>query len=217
MDEQPNRCRLVLLANTQKVRAENIDAALRGGDVASVILYHDDADCLEHAEFCEKAVPFIQSAGAATIIADQTQIFGRSGADGILAATTKPQLSDHIARFSPQNIVGCGNIKSRHQALEIGELKPDFLFFGKLGGDIRPEPHKKNLELAHWWSELVNISAIVVGGNELKSALICAETGAEFLALEDAVFSHPEGPKSAVEVVNQMLDQHAPIFVEEDE
>ena len=217
MDELPNRCRLVLLANTQKVRIGNLEAALSGGDVASVILYHDDVDRLEHAEFCEQAVPCIQSAGAAAIIADQTQIFGRSGADGILATTTKPQLSDHIARFSPQNIVGCGNIKSRHQALEIGELKPDFLFFGKLGGDIRPEPHKKNLELAEWWSELVNISAIVMGGNELKSAIICAETGAEFLGLEDAVFRHPEGPKSAVAIVNQMLDEHAPIFVEEDE
>jgi len=94
-----------------------------------------------------------------------------------------------LARFSPQNIVGCGNIKARHNALEIGELKPDFVFFGKLAGDIKAEAHPKNIALAEWWAELVEIPGIVMGGSDLDSIIDVALSGIDFVALERAIFA----------------------------
>lgn len=217
MNEIPNRCRLVLVANMAVVSEEAIGNALAGGDVASLILYAGDDTQADIDGYCKTLVSLAHGHDLAVLIADDTQVFGRSGADGMLAEREKPQLADLIARFSPQNIVGCGNIKSRHQALQAGELKPDFLFFGKLGGDIRPEPHRKNLGLAEWWSELVQIPAIVMGGNEQASIVECANTGAEFAALEQAVFLHPDGPGEAVRQANALLDEHAPEFDDEDE
>lgn len=210
MVEELNRCRLVLTVDTDNVSIEALDEALDGGDIASVILFAQDNDSVQFENYCKQAVPKIQSRDIAAIVADSTQAFGRSGADGILAWGEKPQLEDLIARFSPHNIVGCGNVKNRHGALLIGELKPDFLFFGKLGGDIRPEPHHKNLSLAEWWTELVQISAVVMAGSDMDSIIECAQTGCEFVALNRAVFEYPDGPASAVLRANALLDEHAP-------
>lgn len=214
MSTDPNRCRLALTVNTAHVTAERIEEALSGGDVASIILYSDDVDSHAFETCCKACVPLIQNHDVAAIVADSTQSFGRSGADGILAVREKPQLADLLARFSPQNIVGCGNIKNRHGALQVGELKPDFVFFGKLGGDIRPEPHHKNVALAEWWSELVQISSVVMAGSDLASVIECAENGAEFVAVERAIFEYPQGAAAAVREANRLLDQHAPQFEE---
>ena len=94
--------------------------------------------------------------------------------------------------------------------------------FGKPGGDIRPEPHPKNLDLGQWWSQMVEIPCIVMGGSDPQSALAVAATGAEFVALGNAIFAPDESGKEAdeamvasrVQSINEILDEHAPIFEE---
>jgi len=125
-------------------------------------------------------------------------------------------------------MVGAGNVKTRHNALVIGELQPDYVMFGKPGGDIRPEPHPKNLVLGQWWSSLVEIPCIVLGGTDLESAITVAETGAEFVALSSAIFAPQENSTldsivnfehvaAQIRKVNAMLDERAPQFEDPDE
>ncbi len=213
-DNEINRCRLILAANPITIDKDDLIAAVGGGDVASVILYAAKSETYEFETWCKAITPSLQDAGCAVLIADDTQAFGRCGADGLFVEKEKSKLEDIIARFSPQNIVGCGNIKARHNALEIGELKPDFILFGKLSGDIKPEAHPKNLGLAEWWAELVEIPGIVMGGNSLDSIIEVAKTGIDFVALESAVFAQGD-PIKNVEKANMLLEQHAPVFDED--
>ncbi len=213
--EEINRCRLILTACPNSVTPNELVAAVNAGDVASVILYSAGAEPHEFEGFCKEVTPRLQAAGCAVLVADDTQAFGRSGADGLFLEREKSTLEDIIARFSPQNIVGCGNIKARHNALEIGELKPDFVFFGKLGGDIKPDAHPKNVALAEWWAELVEIPGVVMGGNAIESIIEVAQTGIDFVALESAVFSSGEPSRHVLEA-NGLLDEHAPSFDEEE-
>lgn len=208
------RTRLVMLASANDRSAEAIKAALTGGDVASVILYANGVEEPGFSNFCESVVPLIQEQDAAALIVDDTRVVGRSGADGIMLEKQRRELEDMIARFSPHNIVGCGGFKDRHGALEVGEHNPHFIFFGKTGGDIRPEPHRKNLALANWWSELVEIPCVVMGGNQLESIVECSATGADFVGLETAIFENPDGPANAVRHANRLLDENAPRFDE---
>lgn len=217
MKSDLNRCRLILVANAAKVEPAQITDAVGGGDVASVVLWAGDAAEHDFANFCEALVQPLQALDIAVLVADNTQIFGRTDADGYFSGKPSDTLADDIARFSPHNVVGCGSIKDRHQALKVGELKPDFVMFGKLGGDIRPEPHRKNLALAQWWSELIEIPCIVMGGDDVKYTKDCAETGADFIGFGEAVFSGKEfSPSVAVGTINAMLDEYAPKFNEED-
>lgn len=210
-----DRCRLVLIVpegdDTAKA-AKELEEALSGGDVASVILPQYGLDDQAFQKRAEMLVPIVQAAGAAALIAGDSRVAGRVKADGLHLAGALAELEEAIEKFVPKLIVGAGGASDRHQALEIGELRPDYIFFGKLDGDIKPEAHPKNLALGEWWASMVEIPCVVMGGSDAASALSVAETGAEFVALRAAVFSNPGGAAKAVAEVNAILDEKAPRF-----
>ena len=210
-----NRCRLVLIVpegDDIAARKTMLEDALRGGDVASVILPQYGLEDSLFQKHAEALVPVIQNAGAAALIGGDTRVAGRARADGLHVAGGLEALAEAIEKHSPKLIVGAGHAKDRHMALEIGDLAPDYIFFGKIGGDIKPEAHPKNLALAEWWASMVEVPCVVMGGTDPQSALAVAETGAEFVALCQAVFSEPENVAQTVAAVNALLDEKAPRF-----
>ena len=86
MTAPEDRCRLVLIVPDIADPAEKrqvVADALRGGDVASVIVPQyglDDATFQKHAEL---VVPVVQEAGAAALIAGDSRVAGRAKADGL--------------------------------------------------------------------------------------------------------------------------------------
>ncbi|WP_081158886.1 thiamine phosphate synthase [Ensifer aridi] len=215
MSNTENRCRLVLVAPDLADAAERsklVGEALKGGDVASVIVPQyglSDQDFQKHAE---ALVAVIQQAGAAALIEGDTRVAGRAKADGLHIAGGVDALAEAIERHAPKLIVGGGNATDRHHALEIGELRPDYVFFGRTDGDIKPEAHPKNLALAEWWASMIEIPCVVMGGTDPQSALAVAGTGAEFVALRLAVFGESGQAPSVVAAVNALLDEKAPRF-----
>lgn len=215
MAEHDNRCRLVLIApdgETPDAVADALSQALRGGDVATVILPQYGRSDSDFQAIAEAVVPVVQAAGVAAVIAGDSRVAGRAKADGLHIDTGVSDTRDALEKFAPKLIVGAGGIKERHTALDLGELRPDYVFFGKLDGDIKPEAHHKNLALAEWWASMIEIPCVVMGGTALPSALAVAETRAEFVALRRAVFEHPEGPAQAVAQINAVLAEKAPRF-----
>ncbi|MFC4623666.1 thiamine phosphate synthase [Daeguia caeni] len=211
---QSERCRIVLVAppleHGSKL-AELLASALSGGDVASVIL---DSNGLDEASFqtvAEQAVPIIQQAGAAALIINDTRIAGRVGADGVHIEGKAEDVAETLQKHSPRMIVGSGNLRDRHTAMEIGELQPDYVFFGKIGADNKPDAHPRNLSLAEWWAAMIEIPCIVQAGSDLQGIVAAAETGADFVALGRAVFDAPD-PAMAVAEANRLLDERAPRF-----
>ncbi len=210
-----DRCRLVLIvpdiADAEE-KARIVGDALRGGDVASVIMPQYDLDDTAFQKHAEKLVPVIQAAGAAALIVDNSRVAGRVKADGLHITGNAAALAEAVEKHAPKLIVGGGNAMDRHHALEIGEVQPDYIFFGRLDGDIKPEAHSKNLALGEWWAAMVEIPVLVMGGNDPASALAVAETGVEFVALGRAVFADPAQAASVVASVNAVLDEKAPRF-----
>jgi thiamine-phosphate pyrophosphorylase len=212
-----DRCRLVLIVPDiadPAVRAETVANALRGGDVASVIIPQyglDDGEFQKHAELL---VPVIQEAGAAALIVDNSRVAGRVKADGLHISGNAEALAEAVEKHQPKLIVGGGNAMDRHHALEIGETQPDYIFFGKLDGDIKPEAHSKNVALGEWWSAMIEIPAIVMGGTDPSSAVLVAEAGVEFVALGKAVFEDTANAATIVARVNAELDEKAPRFAD---
>jgi thiamine-phosphate pyrophosphorylase len=89
--------------------------------------------------------------------------------------------------------------------MQAGELDVDYLFFGRPHGDTHDDAHPKALDLAEWWSEIMQIPAVIMSGRALDSVAEAAATGAEFVALHDAVWSHPGGPGEAVRLAQALL------------
>ncbi len=215
MSDVENRCRLVLVTpefSDPDAAATQLGDALRGGDVASVIIPQYELGEQAYQTLVEKLVPIIQKANAAALVAGDSRAAARAGADGLHIDGTVELLQDAIERFTPDMIVGGGRAKERHVALEIGELRPDYVFFGKIDGDIKPEAHKKNINLAEWWASMVEIPCVVMAGHSVASIVDVAETGAEFVALRNAVFGEPEKAALLVAEANALLDEKAPRF-----
>lgn len=175
-----------------------LEAALSGGDVAAVIVAGKDGEA-PAPDAAAALVPVIQAAGAAAIVAADSRLAGRVKADG-LHFEAGPSAMAEIARpFRARHMVGIGGLSGRHDAMSAGEQEPDYLFFGRLSGDTHPGPHPAALALAEWWAALMEIPAILMGGNAIAELPAAAASGAEFIALGRAVFEHPDGPRAAVE------------------
>lgn len=215
MPEIDDRCRLVLIApetDDAEALAATVTDALRGGDVATLILPQYAMGDTAYQVLAERIVPIAQRADVAVVIAGDSRVAGRAKADGLHVEEGIDAAADAVGKFSPKLIVGVGRVKDRHVALEVGELRPDYVFFGRLEGDIKPEAHPKVLALAEWWASMVEIPCIVMGGTGIASALEVAGTGAEFVAMRRAVFDDPRGPAQAVAEINALLAENAPRF-----
>lgn len=219
------RCRLVLVLDANRHPgdqpdhfARRLDEALAAGDVASVIF---SAGTLLESDFqsaVQELVTIVQSHGVAAIVCEHSRVAGRVGADGLQLGQDPIALKHAIEKFSPDLMIGAGNVKTRHTALTLGELEPDYLMFGRPGGDTHPQPNPKNLELARWWSAMVEIPCILLAGNHIDSVIEAGQSGAEFVALSDAIFAPQEADTKPVDFAerirraNALLDEHAPRF-----
>ncbi|MGE0279509.1 MAG: thiamine phosphate synthase [Rhizobiaceae bacterium] len=208
----PNRCRIVLIAPegaTADQFAEALRQALAGGDIASLILPQYGMDEAAFQRLAEAVTPLAQAAGAAVVIAGDSRVAGRVKSDGI-HIEGKADLADAVERWQAKMMVGTGGAKTRDDALELGEERPDYIFFGRFGYDARPEAHHRNLSLGQWWAEVIEVPCIVMAGSDIASVEAVARTRAEFVALSSAVFGPDIDPKDAVARANALLDEVAP-------
>ena len=208
-----NRCRLVLIApdrESDDALADAIAAALSGGDVASLILPAYGLDEAAFQKRAERLTKLAQAKGVAVMIVDDTRIAGRVGADGVHLEDARTTIAETIERFDGKLMFGAGGAKTRHDALELGEARPDYVFFGKIGYDNKPDPHPRNLGLGEWWSEMVALPCVVMGGTALESVEAVAATRADFVALSSAIFTGTLSPRDAVAAANRLLDEKAP-------
>ncbi|PZO79077.1 MAG: thiamine phosphate synthase [Mesorhizobium amorphae] len=212
-DASLNRCRIVLIVPAGLPGpdlANRLAAALDGGDVASVIIPQGglEADAFQAA--AEPLVKLAQDKGAAAVVAGDSRIAGRLNADGIHLEGSKAELAEAIERADGRISVGVGGAKTRDDALDLGEERPDYIFFGRFGYDEKPEPHPRNLSLGRWWGEMIALPAIVAAGSDIASVEAVAETGAEFVALGAAVFGEGRDPREAVAEANAILERVSP-------
>ena len=222
------RCRLALvLTGDQLIELGEhapamINAAASGGDIASIVIAQNTLDETQFLALARPCVEAAQSVGIAAIIAGDPRLANRMGSDGIQYGQDPDVIAEAVERFAPKVMIGAGNVRTRHNALVIGELQPDYVMFGKPGGDTHDAPYHKNLDLGEWWSAMIEIPCIVMGGKKLESVVTIAERGVEFAALSAAIFAPDEdvmagstGENAVTERVrqaNELLDQHAPIF-----
>ena len=78
--------------------------------------------------------------------------------------------------------------------MAAGESDVDYLMFG---GPDDDEPAEAILERTQWWAEIFNVPCVAFA-RSLDDVDALAQTGAEFVALESAIWDDPRGPAAAV-------------------
>lgn len=182
--------------------AARLGDALAGGNVAAVLIASET-----EANTIAALVAVIQKSGAAALVLNDTRLAGHVGADGVHVESGIGDLRLAVQSFRPKRIVGAGRLDTRHAAMQAGELDVDYVFFGRPHGDTHDSPHPKSLDLGEWWSEVMQVPAVVMAGRSLASVGEAAATGADFVGVGDAVWSHPDGPAAAVSAASNILQR----------
>ena len=88
---------------------------------------------------------------------------------------------------------------SRDLAMEAGQAGADYVAFGAFFPSTTKEPPAMaEMELLRWWSELMELPCVAIGGITPANCGPLVKAGADFLAVSASVWTHPEGPAVAV-------------------
>ncbi len=189
--------------------APKLEAALAAGDIASLLIAPDAATENDLQTIAETLVPIAQKHDVAALVLGNSRVMGRARADGIHIEAGGEALKEAIEALQPKSIVGAGNIRVRHEAMEAGEAGADYIFFGLLDLEEGEEAHRKTIDLGAWWAELFEPPCVLLSGRSMESVEACARTGADFVAGRAAIWEHPEGPAAAIAEANAILDRVA--------
>ncbi|MBB4302991.1 thiamine-phosphate pyrophosphorylase [Rhodobium orientis] len=183
-----------------------LEAALSAGDAASLLITPDMDEDAGFQKVAEAVAAVAQKNGVAAIVANDSRVTGRAGADGIHIDTGVDDLTDAIERFQPKNFVGAGGLFDRHTAMLAAERGADYVFFGRIDREEAPGAHPANIALGEWWSSLFEPPCVVMAGADLATVDAVLDAGADFIGMRAAVWSHPGGPAEAVQFANARID-----------
>jgi len=183
--------------------APMLERVLRAGDVASLLILPPANGSYQEA--AERLVPIAQHHDVAALLYNDSQLMGRTGADGLHLDGALDDIVETVKAHAGRHIMGVGNIKSRHDAMMIGEGPVDYLFFGRLDGDTQAEIFPKTFKLAEWWATIMSLPAVAMGGNATDGVKQAGEAGIDFLALRDMIWQSDD-PTKALMTANKLLD-----------
>jgi thiamine-phosphate pyrophosphorylase len=179
--------------------------ALDAGDVAALQLrlkgVEDDA--LKRA--IDLLRPVAQSRDVAFILNDRPDLAVAHGCDGAHVGQTDTPAA--IARKVLGSLtLGVTCHYSRDLAMAAGEDGADYVAFGAFFPTTTKiaEIHAE-ADILQWWSELMELPCVAIGGITPANCAPLVEAGADFLAVVGAVWAHPEGPAAGVRAMNAAI------------
>ena len=202
-------CRLYLLTppTLEADFPTRLAEALDAGDVAAVKLSLQDADPETWRAAAEALRPVVQDRGVALMLAGDAALAASTACDGVHLAPGDMPVADARKLIGKLQLgVSCGG--SRDAAMNAGEAGADYIGFGPYfaAEDEAPDP-----ELLPWWIELMELPAVAEGAITAENCGELVRAGAEFLAVDDAVWLHPEGPAAGVRALIAAIAASQPV------
>ena len=173
-----------------------LDAALQAADIAAVLLRLADADERALVNRAKAVAAIVQRRDVALLLDGRTEIVGRAGADGAHLSGIEA-FAAALATLKPERIAGAGGLRSRHDAMLAGENTADYVMFGEPDRAGRRLPFDVELDYLTWSAELLELPCIGYAGS-LDEVAPLAQTGADFVALGEWIWTHPQGAAAAV-------------------
>ncbi|WP_460450548.1 thiamine phosphate synthase [Alsobacter sp. SYSU BS001988] len=189
----------------------SLEKAVAAGPVDAVVLRLPKADERTLIKLIKPIAAAVQAHNTALLLEDAPDLVNRSGADGV-HVSDPTKLRAALDALKPHDrIVGVGDLRARHDAMEAAEEGCDYVLFGEPRLDDSLPPLSGVLERAQWWAELFQTPCVAFAPT-LDDVAALAATGSEFVALGDAAFGHPGGPAEAVRLAHEALSA-APVAV----
>ena len=208
MAEPAGRCRLYLVTPTtaRPEFADTLARALDAGDVAAVQLRLKDTDDSQWRRTIDALLPVAQSRGVAFLLNDRPDLAVASGADGAHVGQTDGDAASARKLLGSRLMLGVTCHNSRDLAMSAGEAGADYVAFGAFfPTQTKEAPTQADPELLAWWSELMELPCVAIGGITPANCAPLVQAGADFLAVVGTVWNHPDGAAAGVRAMNDAI------------
>lgn len=129
----------------------------------------------------------------AFIVNDDVALAKRLKADGVHLGQGDGDPGDAREELGREAQIGVTCHASRHLALEAGEAGADYVAFGAFFPSTTKETeHRAELDLLEWWSEMVELPSVAIGGITPDNCQPIVKAGADFIAVSGAVWNGDE-------------------------
>ena len=188
-----------------------LQAGCAAEGVAAVLARLAPADERTLVNRVKTLAPAAQEHGAALVIAvegeaDLAAIAARGGADGVHLRGDLKRVRELRERLKGERAIGVGGLRTRDDAMTLGEAGADYLMFGEPRPDGTLPAFDGVVERAAWWAEIFETPCVAFAPDRAAVPALAA-TRAEFIALGDAVWSHPSGAAAAAGLALEALRQ----------
>lgn len=186
-----------------------LEAALAAGDIAALLIDLESDLESDWAMMMDTLAPLAQRAGVAVLTTRFHNLMRTKQLDGYHASESAALREALQKTTQPDHIFGAGGLRDRHDAMVAGENGADYVFFGRL--DIAPTAglHRKTRDLATWWCEMFEVPCVALAGTTDDGLRDLALMNADFIAVRELVWQDEEGPASAVQRLNALLEAAA--------
>jgi thiamine-phosphate pyrophosphorylase len=205
------RCRFYLLtppAIELPAFSEMLKAALDAGDVGAVQLRLKPADDNTIARAADILRPIVQDRGVAFILNDRPDIAAKTGCDGAHIGMEDMSLVEAQRIMGKDAIIGVTCKVSRHSAMEAAEQGASYVAFGAFfDSATRGVIAEADPEILEWWSQLMEVPCVAIGGITPENCGPLVKAGADFICASAAVWRHPDGPAAGIVAFNRAIDE----------
>ena len=112
-----------------------------------------------------------------------------------------------LAQLNPTVGDIAGNVaRIRAARSRAAEQGADYVAFGAFyHSTTKPPKNKAEPEILQWWSEMMTVPSVAIGGITIENCAPLVSAGANFLAVVSGVWDYPEGPAAAVKAFNKAI------------
>jgi thiamine-phosphate pyrophosphorylase len=194
-DRRPPSCQLYLISPLDVGGGfpDRLERALAAGPVAAFQFRVKGVDQHEAARLAAPLLEICRARDVAFIVNDSIALAKRLAADGVHLGQGDGTVREARDELGREAQIGVTCHASRHLAIEAGEAGADYVAFGAFfPSPTKPSEHRPELELLEWWSGLMEIPCVAIGGITPDNCAPLVAAGADFLAASHAVWGGDE-------------------------
>jgi thiamine-phosphate pyrophosphorylase len=183
-----------------------LEQVLDAGPVAALQIRIKPADDTAIKTAVQRLAPIAQSRGIAVILNDRPDLAAALGCDGVHVGQSDASVASARRIMGKSAMIGATCHDSRHLAMEAAEAGADYVAFGTFFPTSTKETvHRPEPDILTIWQEVMEVPCVAIGGITVENAAVLVEAGADFLAVSQGVWGHPEGPAIAVKEFTKIL------------
>ncbi len=205
-------CRLYLIT-PPKIELDHFvaafEAALDGGDVACLQIRLKQAPDQDIVAAARRLKPICDAHAVALLINDRPDLAAASGADGAHVGQQDMSYTEARRLLGDAAIIGVTCHDSRDLAIAAANAGADYVAFGAFFDTAtKAAKSRTDEDILRWWSELVEVPVVAIGGITAENCAPLVAAGANYLAVMGGVWNHPGGAAAGVAAFNTVFAAH---------